>query len=354
MPKALYYPHTDVTNSTIVKNALLLWDSLETIVPRAGWIPKRTSDVALNEAIDHVVRPRIPSAKQRADAHKELNKLVDSGQLNALLSEAPRRWGDRRYLIYPEKFLAETWWRLEESGLAAFDAASSDYGVPPALGYLMMSLLADSCAGSQIQKVTDRTDAYSWLAQTRAKALGSTHVTGLDASQVAPAYDRLITISLEVLDARNVPINKLLEFRKREARGNGADYRAMRHKYAQALAVHIGRVTKEAKTAKDLLEIESQFRTELERDLVDLKAELQLASLKTLFSKEVAISAIATAGSLTSPIPGLTELSTQIGLLGIIPLLKSAVELRGARRSALQKHTSSWLYLASSRRLQLR
>jgi hypothetical protein len=31
--KALYYPHTDVTSPLILKNALLLWDSLETIVP---------------------------------------------------------------------------------------------------------------------------------------------------------------------------------------------------------------------------------------------------------------------------------------------------------------------------------
>ena len=33
MLKALYYPHTEVGNPTILKNALLLWDSLETIGP---------------------------------------------------------------------------------------------------------------------------------------------------------------------------------------------------------------------------------------------------------------------------------------------------------------------------------
>lgn len=354
MVNALYYPHTDITNPSIVKNALLLWDTLETIVPRAHWTPQRLPDAVLNEAIDHVVRHRAPNLKQRSDAHSELVKIVKTGQLNTLLTSAPQQLRGGRYLIYPEKFLAETWRELEVGGLAAFDSASSDYGVPPALGYLMMSLLADSCAGSQIQKVTDRVDAYSWLAQARATALGTTLITGLDVSQVAPAYDRLVTISLEVLDARRIPIKKLLDLRRREERGNGADYRAMRQKYAQSLTSHIDRVTKEAKTSTDLLQLEAQFRAELERDLVDLKAELNLTSLKTLFSKEVAMSALVTAGSLILPIPGLTELSTQIGLIGIIPLLKSAVELRGARRVALQKHSSSWLYLANQRPLQLR
>jgi hypothetical protein len=78
------------------------------------------------------------------------------------------------------------------------------------------------------------------------------------------------------------------------------------------------------------------------------------SSLKTLFSKEVAVSALITAGSILAPIPGLTALSTQFGLLGVIPLLKSATELRGARRTALLKHTSSWLYLATKPRLQVR
>lgn len=31
--KALYYPYTNITNPHILKNALLLWDSVETIVP---------------------------------------------------------------------------------------------------------------------------------------------------------------------------------------------------------------------------------------------------------------------------------------------------------------------------------
>lgn len=355
MLKALYYPHTEVGNPTILKNALLLWDSLETIVPRMPKpSPHGLNDGLLIEAARLVVSPRRPSDKEQQEAHEALEKLLRTGQLATIMARAPSAWRDGRYLIYPDKFLHMTWRMLEQEGLARFEAGDMDYGVPAALGFLMMSLLADSCAGTQIQKITDRTDAYSWLAEAHASALGTVPVAGLDVSQVAPAYDRLVAISLEVLDAREVPLKKLIDFRKREARSGSTDYAAMRRRYLAALDAHIKRVTKEAQNITDLRELERQFRNELKHDLSDLKAELGLASIKTLFSKDVAVSALITAGSLVAPIPGLTALSSQFGLLGIIPLLKSATELRGARRTALLRHTSSWLYLATKPRLQVR
>lgn len=355
MLKALYYPHTEVGNPTILKNALLLWDSLETIAPRMPRpSPHGPKDRTLQEAASLVVRPRRPNNKEQQEAHKTLELLLNSGKLATIMAKAPADWRGGRYLIYPDKFLHMTWSMLEREGLARFEAGEMDYDVPAALGFLMMSLLADSCAGTQIQKITDRTDAYSWLAEAHASALGTSPITGLDVSQVAPAYDRLVSISLEVLDARDVPLKKLLDFRKREANSSSTDYAAMRRRYLATLDAHIKRVTKEAKSVTDLRELERQFRNDLKHDLADLKSELGVASLKTLFSKEVAISTLITGGALVAPVAGLTALSTQIGLIGIIPLLKSAIDLRGARRTALLKHTSSWLYLATRPRLKYR
>jgi hypothetical protein len=354
MLTALYYPHTHVTNPIILKNALLLWDSLETIVPSA---PRGSRVLAKNrllqEAVDLVVRPRRPSGPERTEAHAVLEKMLTSGQLASLMVKAPAQWRSNRYLIYPDKFLGQTWRMLEMGGLARFEGRHADYGVPSALGFLMMSLLADTCAGTQIQKITDRLDAYSWLTEARASELGSTSVTGLDLSQVAPAYDRLVTLTLEVLDARAVPLKNLVAFRKREARSGSTDYSEMRRKYLAALDAHIAKVSKEAKTASDLRELERAFKNSIRHDLSDLKSELQLASKKALFSKEVALSAAITAGTLVSPIAGLTALASQVGLIGVIPLAKSIVELRGARRSALLKHTSSWLYLATKPRVTI-
>jgi hypothetical protein len=67
----------------------------------------------------------------------------------------------------------------------------------------MMSVLADVCAETHIQKITDR------------------------------------TLSLEVMDARAIPLKKLVEFRKREQRGSGSDYSGMRRRYLAALQKHI-------------------------------------------------------------------------------------------------------------------
>lgn len=354
MLKALYYPHTDVTNSLVLKNALLLWDSLETIVPRSGWVAKRSQDRFVNEAVDLVVTPRVPSPQERREAHMAIEGMSEAGIIAALMSQTPHAWRRREYLIYPEKFLEQTWRMLARGGMARWISEERDYGVPASLGFLMMSLLADACAGTQIQKITDRVDAYSWLSQSHARALGTTHVTGLDVSQVAPAYDRLATLSLELLDTRAIPLRRLVEFRKREAKRGGADYSAMRRRYLRAVQGYVKRVASEARTRSDVKELERQFKEELRQDLADLKAELNAASLKALFSKEVAVSALITAGALAAPIAGLTALASQVGLVGVIPLLKSAVELRGARRTALKRHTSSWLYLAGRRGVQIR
>jgi hypothetical protein len=354
MLKALYYPHTNISNPLIIKNALLLWDNIETIIPNSNFItPKVPKPRLIEEAIELIVQPRIPSRQEREEAHAILQKLAESGSLSQLLSEAPTQLRHGRYLIYPEKFLSETWHFLERDGIAKFDHRLNDYGLPPVIGFLMMSLLADACAGTQIQKVTDRLDAYNWLGRQRALILGSQHIIGFDASQVAPSYNRLVTLSLDVLDAREIPLKKLIEFRKREIKRGGMDYSAMRRRYLDALCKHVKRIGSEPRTQNDLKELERQFKIEIEQDVSDLKSELGEISKKTLFSKEVGISAVIVAGALTSSVAGLTTLGTKLGVTGIIPLLGAISSLRGARRVAFQRHISSWIYLAKKGKLQV-
>jgi hypothetical protein len=355
MLKALYYPHTHIENPVIIKNALLLWDSVDTIVPRKDWVSdRRSADRRLREAVDLVVTQRVPDARERQEAHRILEDLARGGTLSALVQASPSHWRRPGYLIYPEKFSDETWRLLQRGGMAQWEASESDYGVPVAVGFVMMSILADICAGTQLQKITDRADAYSWIAERYATMLGSQYVKGLDVSQVAPNHDRLVSLSLEVLDGRAVPISKLIEMRKRERRRSGTSYSAMRRRYLKALEEHLARVGKEARSASDVKELDRQFKDVLKHDLDELKRELGLASIKTLLSKEVALSALILAGSLLSPVAGLTALGSQVGGVGIIPLMKAAVEYRAAKREALTKHTMSWLFLGKQGRLALR
>ncbi len=217
----------------------------------------------------------------------------------------------------------------------------------------MMSTLADSCAGTQIQRVTDRAEAYSWIEQHRAKALGSPYVTGLDISQVAPALDRFVTITCEILDGRQIPLKKLIDLRKREIKSRSGDYSGMRRKYSTLLKEFIDRIGREAKTKKDVHEIEYQFTVAVTQDLADLKAELKTLSWKTLFSKEVAASALIAAGCLIAPVAGFTALATNVSGIGIIPLIKNEVEHREKRRKTLRNHPMSWLYLQKKKLVTL-
>lgn len=358
MLRAIYYPHTDIQNPIIIKNALLLWDSIETVVPRAHWQRlrktgdrewrqgRRNSDRIFCEATELVVRHRVPSSAERQAAHESLSQLVASGAVSSLVSKSPEKWKRPDYLIYPEKFLHETWHLLEHEGMARWEKSENDYGVPAALGFLMMSTLANACAGNHTQRVTDRVDAYSWISQHLASTLGSPYVTGLDISQVAPTLDRLVTISCEVLDAREIPVKKLVEFRKRELKSGTTEYGAMRRRYSAFLQEHLNLIGKEAKTENDVRELEYEFKVKIRQDLADLRTELKVASWKTLFSKEVAFSTAILAGCLAAPIVGLTTLAAHLSGIGIIPLVRSGIEYRDARRKALRAHPISCLYLA--------
>lgn len=372
MQKALYFPHTEIVNPTIIKNALLLWDSVETIVPSHDWVPnrrpidwlslsrdlwkpnRRPTDKLFSEATELIVRRRVPTDRERREAHSILEGQARAGLLANLIRDSPAKWRGRKYLVYPQKFSEETWALLRDNGMLMWGSALSDYGVPNSIGYFMMSILADVCAGTQIQKITDRAEAYAWIAEHYATTLRTQYIRGLDVSEIAPNHDRLVSLSVEAMDARAIPLKKLVEMRKRELRRSGRGLSAMRRRYLAALDAHITRVAAEARSEGDVKELNRQFKEDLKQDLAHLKAELGLASLKTLFSKEVALPALIFGGSLLAPIPGLTTLATKIGAIGIIPLLKAAVDLRAARGEALRKHTMSWLFLGTQKRVSLR
>jgi hypothetical protein len=349
MLKALYFPHTTINNPTIIKNALLLWDCVETIVPAGKWTPHRGTSREIRHAAELVVRHRIPKSSEQHSAHGALQQLLAMGIPADLLRAGPRFWRDPEYLIYPQKFLDSTWKSLTELGLARWVDEAEDYGVPPALGLLMMSMLADACAGTQIQKITDQAAAYNWIAEAHAKALGSQYISGLDISQIAPAYDRLVSISLEVVDARAIPLKRLIRMRERELKSRSSDYTLLRRRYLKTLQEYIKKIGTEARSVGDVKELEGQFKADIKEDLQDLKSELSLAGTKALLSKEVALSALVVAGALVSPITGITTLPSEIGGLGVVPLGKAWADYKGARRDIVRRHFMSWLYLGTRR-----
>src|SRR5688572_1699973 len=101
MLTAIYFPHTDIRNEVILKNAMLLWDGIQTIVPQTAWKHHRFENRASNEAVDLVVSGRKPNREEQQHAHEALRSLLEAGELSRIITaETP---GSHRnpYLIYP-------------------------------------------------------------------------------------------------------------------------------------------------------------------------------------------------------------------------------------------------------------
>src|SRR5215203_4398440 len=161
MRSALYYPHTTVNSESILKTALLLWDYLEFIVPFNGFHPHyRNNHIA--KAMELIGLPHPPNQEEKKEAHTRIKELLE-GRLPPQLYYRQRRNSHDRYEIYPEKFLPDTWDLLRKARLSGKLLQNSDYPMTEPGGLMIMSILADSCAGTTRSRVTDRSDAYATL-----------------------------------------------------------------------------------------------------------------------------------------------------------------------------------------------
>ena len=364
MPSALYYPHTYIGNESLIKTALLLWDTIEYIVPQKSTSGHPYLGEHYEKAIEIVGRPHIPTVAEKNAAHIKIKDFVKEGlpkvfyQIeNDLLSGDNRHCLSRQkkdelnvptYLIYPDKFDEQTWSLLKREGLAFWDEIYGDYRVPPAFGFLMMSMLADVCAGTQILKITDRVEAYNWLEEQATNKFGGKYSSNIGASAISSDYDRLITLSIKVLDTGNLSINSLLDMREREARSNSRDLINFRRNYLSEITKYIERIGNEAKAERDVDEINKQFEDAMKDDLTELKRELNIAVSGVLLSREVGVSIMALAGTFLGSILGIPALSMGANLLGVGvvgPFIRKGLDHQEARRNAFKKHPMSWLYL---------
>jgi hypothetical protein len=164
MRSTLYYPHTTVKNEDLINTALLLWDRLEYIVPDPFFQPHyKRRDLAT--AIELVGVQRIPNEHEKQEAHARLKEVV-SRKLppQFYFSRRPEQNAAEHYEIYPEKLLDESWELLRQARISGRLLQNSDYSLSEFGGLLIMSILADCCAGTTRSRITDRGVAYATLA----------------------------------------------------------------------------------------------------------------------------------------------------------------------------------------------
>jgi hypothetical protein len=354
MKAAIYYPYLRVQTRGLMKHALLFWDQLEVITPfeRA----ESPDDKELAAATEILVKPCVPSDEQKEEAHIQLMALV-SRPLPPWFyfqSEQPKEW------IYAEKFSRKTWQELRERGLASLQhhgarnweispncsllstAKERDgiqYWSSDAFSMLMMSVLADCCAGQTKVTATDQPAAYGTLGNCLAIEGGTT-------TRTASEGERAI-VSCEILSPslKNISLSQLIKLREREAGARGYQYRELRHKLFARMASFSEEMAKPIYNESDRTELQRQFKDEFDADSADLRNELGMSGRGWLFSRDIEafVSAIVKAG-----VKGITGdfAGSMLALGAGIPLVRATDNYKAARFKALKGHFSSFLYLA--------
>lgn len=350
IPAALYYPHSSITDERLIKNSLLLWDQVEYITPFDKRAHERFESKYFNEAIEIISNPHNPTVSEKETVHRRIVDQINDGLPDSfLLRERQGYERQEMYSIYPGKLAEKTWRLLEERFYARAVDNELGYQLNYLLGLMLMSIIADVCAGETKRKITDRSDAYAFLQEFNIIEAGGNYVHGYDASMVTAEYGKLVTLSLKVLDTDDIPIRDLVHMRMREEKGSSSDYRKFRRNYLSKLDEYVDRIVRPGVTESDIKEYERQFEVDMEDELKDLRSELRITTRKSLFSKDVLVGATAIPGALTKPIHGITDIAQIVGAIGVGSLVKAGAEYMQARKKVLRGSSMSWLYLAEKR-----
>lgn len=324
MLAALYYPHVKISKD-LFKNALFLWDKIEYISPSRDF-ESHYLDSELEEAVRSFSEKYIPTSKQKQQAN---DAIVD------LLKQPLPDWffvkdipDHLRYGLYAEKFNPDTWERLREERLAE-KIDDGEFETSGAFGLTLMSILADCCADTQKRLVTDEVASYSALDRYLAT------IGGAELGEFDHESERLLTISLKIMNFKNVSLSRLIEIREKEKTASGVHIRTLRHNYLRKIEEYVDRL-KTSNNEQDVIEIERIFEQEMRSDLHLLQDELKDEAKKVFLSSEMATAVVALAGSFLEPTTGL--------VIAGGALYRKKVEYSASRNKTLKGHPMSWLY----------
>jgi hypothetical protein len=337
MRSALYYPHTHIRSENLLKTSLLMWDQLEFIVPSVGYKPHYHNKPLFERALEIFGVPRCPSEQDKHNAHDFIEDLATAPSLPEPFFY--RHTDPEPFAIYPEKFMPETWQVLLDLKLAGMPLQNDNFPLTATAGLSVMSILADCCAGTTRARITDRGLAYASI----------TNLT-VDRS-AAPAvdlYERVIPLTLEVVDATSLPLEQLIRFRERENKSGGHGLRELRHQYLDCIESHV-RALQNVKSRSDREELDRVFQAKMGTDFRQLCEELCGAKTNAILSKELITSVLVAAASAWAVIHGLPlEIPAAFtgigGPLTVGGLLLTKNKYSNSRKTIMQKHPMAYLY----------
>jgi hypothetical protein len=336
MRTALYFPHTEVRSRKIIQTALLLWDNLEYIVPYSSYRPSYKS-LQIAEAMEIMGVPRTPTDEEKGRLHAWVEDLIRGGAPETFRYSPRSGTQDKAYEMWPQKLAGDTWRLLRKHKLTGDRLDNHDYPMSQATGLSVMAILADVLAGKTMARITDRGLAYATIANV--------------AKVTADAEEsmRVVPLTFKAIEVDRLPIDRLIAFRRREARESGTGYRRLREKYREAIEKHIEHIATVAPNSRDRDELDQAFQTDMEDDLCDLKQELGFARREAWLTKEFLTLAVAGGALLSAaagipdiPMPEVVTGTGGVALLGGV--LGTGNRLARARRDILRTHPMAYLY----------
>ncbi|MEY9699471.1 hypothetical protein ABIE71_002214 [Bradyrhizobium diazoefficiens] len=337
MRTALYFPHTEIRSQHLLKTSLLLWDKVEFIVPDPNYVPYY-ADATVARAIELIGVQHYPTEEEKQETHDLVEDLATRTLPDAFYYRPDVTHGS--YEIYPQKFLNTTWKILEELQLAGAPLPNADYPLTTTAGLSVMSILADCCAGETRARITDRGMAYATITNL---------LVDTSKQDAGSFYERIIPLTLKLIDATSLPLDSLIKFREREEKESGGHtLRKLRHTYLQRIEDHVNALQKLTRPA-DRAELDRTFETDMADDLRRLEGELGSEKRGLAYSKEIIVSALAAAGTIWGATHGLPlEIPAAFTALGgpvtVGGILSSQNKYAAARRAIMEKHPMSYLY----------
>lgn len=309
-------------------SALLLWDNLRVIAPWESFpIAYHANDMA--EAWELIGKVFVPDDANRQLAHKAIQEMIEGGALPQFQCPPDLR-PDQEYEMYARKLSHDTWSLLSRNGLTGRRDAKGDYTLNQQAGMTIMAKLADACAGDAFARVTDRMLAYGLIADRDEPMLAQSHV---------------VPLTLDLIDAGSITLERLIEFRRREERERrGGDYRAWRHNYADAIQAHVKRL-KNVESANQRDELNNQFRDDMAGHLAELKLAIGVAKMELVLKPTVVSLVVGAGGFLTSgPIAAVAGLAAGPFLKSLTDMFTAGIGFSEKQRKAMDKNPMAYMY----------
>lgn len=346
----LYYPTIDVPPSSWLRQALLYWDEVSSIVPKdyennplikfspevefliseKEFAPIHPEELVFNEINHHAYR----------EFETEFLEIVGSDDYKKFLAKnyygASKGNVEQRYWseIHSNKTSNTIYYTLEEKQLARPSSKQSWYEFETNTALLYMSLLAKHLAGIQKNPTIIGT-GFSIYESLNFKAPSKSEgelVTNLSLNNLLP------------VPIDNVPFEAILDF-KRKRKANLVRFRKILLNYDKQLS--------SAESPENIRDIVADFKEELTLGIADLQNALKsskiTSSLRTIksllaFSKYPIVVAAGTYAEQKLKLPtGSLSISTT-AITGLIEFGCNYIEKRSERGGIVQESAFSYVY----------